>query len=737
MSGLFSRGSIDKSDPKILRIIFREILRKIISDDSPDNSPLKAIVESIFNIEEIDSLPGDVLRNKIKKVITLKDMLSDNNFDLLPSCIDILRQIISKIQSVDPSKASHPRWAKALTYVSPTLNAMLQKIKNTQLNRLDKLLSLSGMMSEKHGLDNLIRDVKAPNNSTMIINAVLSCILTVGVHFTLDFVCSPNEDTRKNEHISVGYNPLIFENFISNPPLDESQSSNSSESRKRKLNLNKKSALAKDQNKKAKGGGGINYEFLPSPANTIKSYSLTESPSSDIRKTVSDTMQTLPRTTDEVDDGLNEIDMANDMHDKINPDGPLADVNTLDGEAIETNTANDLYGRNGPYGLSSFEESNREVKNDLTTQYGGRMDAEKLDSDEEEIIDQSSEISINEELRPNAYDNENDEENDWLQDGDISGVAPIDWSSENEQWNDREMETEKIASISNNTRLPGDGETHSGGEDGLKNEIVTKNDRPTTEGPLPARSEEEGAFSAKFEDPWLTSGSWNSELGTIRKDSEQLTEGIKEIEEIASISYKTYLPHDGDVGSTDEARLKNETISANERQTREGSPSAWSGKEDEFSTKFEDPWLTSGSWNSELGTTRKNSELLIEGRREIEEIGSISNKTRLSDDGDNPSENEAGLKTKKVSANERQITERPSSVRSEDEDGFSEKFEDPWFTNGSWNSELGTKRRNSEKIFKHELSINKTHPLSKTISLNDLTLTSPLTTKIPRFNSNP
>ena len=203
-TSLFNNIS-NRSDATIARVIFLEMLRKISNDDSKENSFLKVIIESTFKSCDIDTLPGHVIRKHVKKIMYLKELISDDGgFDVIPIFIDIINQVISKIKNTSPSNFAYPRLANTIHFIIPTINNMLHKLKNLQSTRLDKLVTLSNIIDENKALDKLITDVKSPNGTTIIVNAIIGCILTVGAHYAIDLIIKSNDEKENiDESISI------------------------------------------------------------------------------------------------------------------------------------------------------------------------------------------------------------------------------------------------------------------------------------------------------------------------------------------------------------------------------------------------------------------------------------------------------------------------------------------------------------------------------------------------------
>ena len=196
--GIFGKNK-QKENTQLARIVFKQIINNILRDNSEENSCLKDIVNVIFGNISIDAMTGVDIKHNIRKITYLKQLVSDNDeFDLIPTVIQVMNDIIRKIGESKPSDSRYPRLAKTITFISPSIANMLHRLKNLESGRFEKLLKISNFIDENKHIHQLILDVKSPDKMKIILNSMFCCLFTVGIHFALDLLLNGKEGA--NEH---------------------------------------------------------------------------------------------------------------------------------------------------------------------------------------------------------------------------------------------------------------------------------------------------------------------------------------------------------------------------------------------------------------------------------------------------------------------------------------------------------------------------------------------------------
>lgn len=195
--GLFNPRK-EKESIQLARIVLRETLNNISRDESRENSTLQQIIKVVFGDDEIDldAMTGVQIKHNIKKIMYLKQLVSDNDgFDLMPSIIQGMTDVVKRIGECQPANSEYPRLAKTFCCISPCITNMLQKLKNLESGRFDKLLTISNFIDENKSLNQLIIDVKPPNKGKIIGNAVFSCAFAFCINFAMDVLFTAKDDT--------------------------------------------------------------------------------------------------------------------------------------------------------------------------------------------------------------------------------------------------------------------------------------------------------------------------------------------------------------------------------------------------------------------------------------------------------------------------------------------------------------------------------------------------------------
>ena len=197
--GLFEKRK-EKESIQLARVVFKQIMCNILQDDSQENSYLKDIVNIIFNKKKIDEMTGIDIKQNIQRIVFIKQLVSDNDeFDLIPTIIQVMNDVVRKIGESKPSNSQFPRLAKTISFISPNITNMLHKLKKLESGRFEKLLKISNFMDEDKNINKLILDFKAPDRMKIILNALYCCLFTVGVHFALDFLLYGKEIEEDND----------------------------------------------------------------------------------------------------------------------------------------------------------------------------------------------------------------------------------------------------------------------------------------------------------------------------------------------------------------------------------------------------------------------------------------------------------------------------------------------------------------------------------------------------------
>ena len=227
--GLLTKD-MNQENIQLARIIYKETLKNITKDE---NSNLKNIVDIVCNDIDINKMSGVDIKNHIKKIMFFKQFTNNDEFDLIPSVIKVMSDIIKKVGESESSKSRFPRLVKTLSFISPHINNMLVKLENLESSRFDKLLKISNFIDEKHkSIDDLIKDVKISNNNKfkLIGNTLIYCLFTLGIYYAIDFLL--NEDDNNNNNSKKDDAKSITRNFVwSNYKYNDE---NNNDQRKRK-----------------------------------------------------------------------------------------------------------------------------------------------------------------------------------------------------------------------------------------------------------------------------------------------------------------------------------------------------------------------------------------------------------------------------------------------------------------------------------------------------------------------
>ena len=201
--GLFGKNK-EKESTQLARVVFRQIMRNISKDESDENSYLKDVMNIIFKQKNIDEMTGVDIKENIQRIIFIKQLVSDNDeFDLIPTIIQVMNDVVHKIGESKPSNSQFPRLAKTISFISPNITNMLHKLKKLESGRFEKLLKICNFIDEDKNINKLIHDFKAPDRMKIILNALYCCIFTVGVHFALDLLLNGKElDDQKDKNIN-------------------------------------------------------------------------------------------------------------------------------------------------------------------------------------------------------------------------------------------------------------------------------------------------------------------------------------------------------------------------------------------------------------------------------------------------------------------------------------------------------------------------------------------------------